>query len=123
MAHRMTRKTCFGVAVVLLLQGCYVKWGDEIIVGQEDTAFPGASIEKGCVVEIDRSRDWYPPGSDKVLFKELDPPYKLFDRWAELGSKLQVGKCYEWKLGFRDAWWPADMMAVSSDTVREIERR
>src|SRR6185369_118052 len=41
-----------GLTALLLFQGCYIKWGDETVVGQKDTALPGASVERGCVVKI-----------------------------------------------------------------------
>jgi carbonic anhydrase/acetyltransferase-like protein (isoleucine patch superfamily) len=115
------------VAALLLLQGCYVKWGDETIIGQEDTAFPGASIEKGCVVKIEPV-EWrsFPP-KYKVLLQDPNDRAKTFSRNAGASHKLEVGNCYEWKLGIRDpsledmATDPIEgMREISSDTVREI---
>jgi hypothetical protein len=116
-----------GLASLLLLQGCYVKWDDETIIGQEDTAFPGASVERGCVVEIERGERSFPPDY-KVLFQKPDS-HARFTRHAGASSKLEVGKCYEWKLGFRDPslediskeGLEAASKEIASDTVRALD--
>lgn len=112
--------------VLLCSQGCYVKVGDETILGQEDTAFPNASIERGCVVKIERGNKSFPPDY-VVLFHKVDDSRETFVRNAKSTSDLKVGKCYEWKLGFHDASVGSvltdgleAMKAISSDTVREI---
>lgn len=118
-----------GVAAFTFLQGCYVKWGDETIIGQEDTAFPGASIERGCVVRIERGGKIFPPDY-KILFQEHGGNSETFTRHAGASSKLEVGKCYEWKLGIRDPSLQDiaedgsvinAMKEIASDTIHEIE--
>lgn len=68
---------------------------------------------------------WYPPDY-KILFHKPGDSSATFTRNSE-ALKLEVGKCYEWKLGFRD---PSiedlvkdgvdGMKDIASDTVREI---
>ena len=110
---------------LLLLQGCYVDVGDKRY-GQEDTAFPNADIEGGCVVSIERGGKLFPPDY-VVMFRKLDGSRETFERNAEAGAKLTVGKCYEWKLGFHDGSIGSlfedgvdAMKAIASDTLREI---
>jgi hypothetical protein len=100
-----------------LLQACYVEV-DGKRYGQQDTAFPGADIEKGCVLEIERGKSWYPPEPSTVLLRDLDG-HEQFSRYADFGAGLEVGKCYQWKLGFGDLW-SGKVVAISSDTVHEI---
>jgi hypothetical protein len=114
-----------GLAALFLLQGCYVEWGDGKRIGQDDTAFPGASVERGCVVKIESGGRLFPPDY-RILFRNPSDGTSAFTRKAE-GLKLEVGKCYEWKLGFRDPSLDDlakdgfdGMKEISNDTVHEI---
>ncbi len=126
--YRSALLVAVGLAALLLLQGCYVKWDDETIIGQEDTALPGASVERGCVVKIERGERSFPPDY-KILFQKPDDSHATFTRNAGASSKFDVGKCYEWKLGFRDPslediskdGLEAASKEIASDTVRAID--
>lgn len=108
-----------GLAVLLLSQGCYIEV-DGKRYGKQDTALPGAKIEKGCVIEIERAGIAYPPEPSTVLFENLEGNER-FSRYAAIHAKLEIGKCYEWKLGLGDIL-SGKLGAVAADTVREISR-
>jgi len=116
-----------GLTALLLLHGCYIKWGDETVVGQKDTALPGASVERGCVVKIEHGEHSFPPDFVVLLHQPSDSR-ATFTRHASASSTLEVGKCYEWKLGIRDPsindiakeGLKAASREIASDTVRTI---
>jgi len=104
------------VAAAFLFQGCYVKSGDKVIIGKEDTSVPGSPLEWGCVLKIDRGLS--PLDSDSILFENQDGQPKRFSRSAPGIAKIKVGKCYQWKLQIGNLLAPLE---VAPDTVREIE--
>ena len=114
------------VAALFLFQACYIDV-DGKRIGQEDTAYPGASVEKGCVVNIEHGERSFPPDYN-ILFQKTDDSSATFTRHAAASSHLEVGKCYEWKLGFRDPsiegiskeGLAAASKEIASDTVHEI---
>ena len=128
MVYRPVLLVASGLAAVFLLQGCNIKWGDKTIIGKEDTASPGSPVEKGCVVKEERGERSFPPDY-KILFQKPDDRNTTFYRHAGASSKLEVGKCYEWKLGFRDPsikdiskeGLEAASKEIASDTVCAIE--
>jgi hypothetical protein len=129
----MGRITCrsglviaLAMAALFLFQGCYIDVDGERI-GNEDTAFPWASVEGGCVVKIERGERSFPPDY-KISFRKPDDSTATFARHAGASSNLEVGKCYEWKLGPRDPsieeiskeGLEAASKEIASDTVHMI---
>lgn len=106
------------VAAVIFLQGCYVKYKDKVIIGDEDVSLPDAKIESGCVKEVTPGTLWYPPEPSDVRFK--GPDGGEFKRYVPFGEEVEVGKCYQWKLKLGNPmtpWWPE----VNEQTLLEVE--
>jgi hypothetical protein len=116
------------LAALLLFQGCYIEACGKH-VGLHDTADPGADFERGCVVKIEHGERSFPPDYN-ILFQNPDDSNATFTRHAGASSHLEVGKCYEWKLGFRDPsvegiskeGLKAASKEIAFDTVHAIDR-
>ena len=118
------------LTALVVFQGCYVEV-DGKRYGQQDTAFPGASVERGCVVKIEPGERLFLTNY-KIQFRKLDGSNEQFMRYSDSGyhdgKKIEVGKCYEWKMGlgdpsFKDVYKDGteSLRSISSDTLREID--
>src|SRR5262245_37461820 len=108
----------FAVGAAFFFQGCYVKFGEKTILGKEDVSLPGAKLESGCVMSVKKGTSAYPPEPSDVRFS--DSKGLEFNRYVPMGTKVEVGKCYQWKMKLGNPmtpWWPE----VNEATLLEIE--
>jgi hypothetical protein len=127
--YRSVIVIAFEAVALLISQGCNIKWDDKVVVGKDDTSLPGSPLERGCVLKIELGERSFPPDYN-ILFHNPDDSSATFTRHAGASSHLEVGKCYEWKLGFRDPsiegiskeGLKAASKEIASDTVHAIDR-